>query len=680
MVSSAPVALRVPPTLAKHIGSMSAQRLGGHPPATQIDEIASGIVRVRLHFELDEDVLQDDWRVVVTPSFRPTFHWAPHLTPTSDHIIDQHSFRSPALIVTDAARTLAIVPDLDLMQRGTRVRWYLDVDARTNELVLGMSDYAVKEHVLYVRKPGAKHRRGEVTVGFYVITKGAVENPFREVLSLLWTRWGRPRFEAGEPLTADLSPYVAHTYRWAFDTWEKSVWQELTLDGRRVGAPVFIVNQTQSPNYPGAVDEREFRSVWNQAWFSSLRSASGLFRHARRTEDAALLERARMTKELALAAPQTGGWFPSVLATEMEVVEIDGKKTNRSRGWASHYWGNSDRNPIHRPATGEHKTDVRDAPFHVLDMSYTALAMLRWYDELERDERLLAYATSYADALVARQREDGFFPAWIDRETGASLGVLDDSPETSMSVTFLLKLAEVTGEAAYAEHATRALAAVVEHIVPVGRWEDFETYWSCAPWGRDGLIGKKIARNDMFKQNNLSMFYTAEALLAAYEATSDPQHLAIGARVLDELLMTQASWQPPYMYVNVLGGFGVMNADGEWNDSRSSLFAELIIRYGQVTGKDELVQRGLAAMRSSFVMMYCPENPKTRVQWEKKYPWFGDKDFGFTMENYGHGGETAPNATGMGVFTIYDWGNGAAAEAYNRLLDHFGEQLVLRAK
>ena len=31
----------------------------------------------------------------------------------------------------------------------------------------------------------------------------------------------------------------------------------------------------------------------------------------------------------------------------------------------------------------------------------------------------------------------------------------------------------------------------------------------------------------------------------------------------------------------------------------------------------------------------------------------------------------------MGVFTIYDWGNGAAAEAFNRLLDHFGSELAL---
>ena len=32
---------------------------------------------------------------------------------------------------------------------------------------------------------------------------------------------------------------------------------------------------------------------------------------------------------------------------------------------------------------------------HILDMSWTALLMLRWYDELEKDARLLAYAEDY---------------------------------------------------------------------------------------------------------------------------------------------------------------------------------------------------------------------------------------------------------------------------------------------
>jgi hypothetical protein len=50
------------------------------------------------------------------------------------------------------------------------------------------------------------------------------------------------------------------------------------------------------------------------------------------------------------------------------------------------------------------------------------------------------------------------------------------------------------------------------------------------------------------------------------------------------------------------------------------------------------------------------------------------------MENYGHGGRTSPEGEGMGVFTIYDWGNGAAAEAYNRMIDHFGPDLVHRTR
>ena len=237
-----------------------------------------------------------------------------------------------------------------------------------------------------------------------------------------------------------------------------------------------------------------------------------------------------------------------------------------------------------------------------------------------------------------------------------------------MSVTFLLKLAQLTGKKEYETAALAARDGVAREVVPVGRWEDFETYWSCSDYGNDSLIGKRIERNNMYKQNNFSMFWTAEALYESYKATSDEGYLKLGQRVLDEMLMTQASWQPPYMYVNVLGGFGVMNSDGEWNDSRESLFAEIIIKYGQELGIEEYIQRGLAALRSSFVMMYCPENPKTKLQWEKRHPFFGPEDYGFTMENYGHGGSTNPEGGGMGVFTIYDWGNGAAAEAYNRLI------------
>jgi hypothetical protein len=606
--------------------------------------------------------------MTLTPGFTPSFHWSPHLTPTPHHIIDQHVFRSPALIVSDEQQVLALIPDLNMMREGTPVRWYLDLDAEQNKLILGMSNSSVDDHVLFRRTPGASYPVGEVEIGFYLLSsrgEDAIQNPFRKPLEFMWSHWGRPLYKNGNPLEGSLEPYVEHTYHWAFNSWSDAVWQEFTLNGRKVGAPVFIVNVTQSPNYSGRVNEREFRSIWNQAWFSSLRSASGLYRYARRTGNDQLLQKARKTKELALSFPQREGFFYGLIGTEMEEVLEEGKKYNRSKGWNTSYWGNSNRNP--------YSWNPREAPFHILDMSWTALLMLRWYDELEQDQRLLRYAERYAAALMQKQRTDGFFPGWLDLNSLQPMQHLNDSPETSLSVTFLLKLYELTGESSYRTAALKALDAVIREVIPVGRWEDFETYWSCSRYGSDHLVGKKVTRNNMHKQNNFSIFWTAEALFEAYRLTSDKYYLSLGERTLDELLMTQASWQPPYMYVNVLGGFGVMNADGEWNDSRQSLFAGLILRYGALLEREEYRERGIAALKASFVMMYAPENPVTRRQWEKVYPFFGEADYGFTMENYGHGGRTSPEGEGMGEFTIYDWGNGAAAEAYNRILDHFPE-------
>ncbi|MBO9608921.1 MAG: hypothetical protein J7639_23400 [Paenibacillaceae bacterium] len=674
------ISIKLEQPLQRYIGSIRCSRLGGQEPAIVVTYPQPDAAHVSLSFDLPADTPQDDWSVAIRPAFAPTFHWAPHLAPTDAHVIDQHAFRSPALIVHDDSWLLTVVPDPDALaampaQSASGAdgapRWYMDLDAPNNELTLGMTATAVKEHVLFERRDGAIFPAGRLTFGFYLFAgedTEAIANPWRRVLSFLWNGWGRALFAAGEPLRGPLEAYARHAYTWAFDGWGDAVWQQFELDGRTVGAPVFIVNVTQSPNYPGSVNEREFRSIWNQAWFSSLRSASGLYRYGKRTGNDACVQRALMAKELALAAPQTNGLFPSVIAAEMETIETDGRTLNRSKGWDTRYWGNSNRNP--------YSWDVKKAPLHLLDMSWTCLLMLRWYEELERDERLLAYAVRYAESLLAVQDEQGFFPGWLDPDTLAPKGDLDDSPETSMSVTFLLKLHGLTGETRYRDAALRAMAAVAASVVPNGRWEDFETYYSCCRYGHDSLLGRKAERNNMYKQCNFSMFWTAEALLECHRETDDSAWLQLGRRVLDELLMTQASWQPPYIFVPALGGFGVMNADGEWNDARQSLFAETIIRYGQELGEEEYVQRGLAALYASFALMYCPENAAVKTRWEAAWPFFGERDYGFMMENYGHGGRTRAEDDYMGEFTIFDWGNGAAAESYMRISDHYGETFV----
>ena len=39
------------------------------------------------------------------------------------------------------------------------------------------------------------------------------------------------------------------------------------------------------------------------------------------------------------------------------------------------------------------------------------------------------------------------------------------------------------------------------------------------------------------------------------------------------------------------------------------------------------------------------------------------------MENYGHNGYADHLSNGIGEFTIYDWGNGAASEAVMRVFE-----------
>ncbi|MBN2207096.1 MAG: hypothetical protein JW742_06815 [Candidatus Aminicenantes bacterium] len=634
---------------------------------------ADGWRKVRMTWDVPAPVAQDELSIRFDLGFAPDFWWAPHLAPEDGFVVAQHVFRAPALIVGRGDLVFVVVPDLDLVGRRGDNPWFMDYDAGRRALWLGLSRTEIPVHVLFKKAPGMALAPGTVELGFYVAAyrdRGTVRNPWARAAAFLWRRWGRPLFAKGEPVRAPLLDYVRRTYDWAFKGWGASVWQEFDLGGVRVGAPQFIVNVSQSPNYPGPWYQREVLSIWNQAWFSSLRSASGLYRYARATSDEELLRKARLTKELALAAPMKDGLFPSVIGTENDLVEVDGRKLARPRPWATARWMNSDRCPVEHGITPDW--------YHLLDSSWTALLMLRWHKELEPDRRLLDYARTYGERLLTLQAPDGFFPGWLHPETQRPGPVMNRTPESSLSAAFLLELAAGTGDERYRDAALRALDAVLAEIVPRGDWLDFETYWSCCAWGRDALANRRVERNAMVKQNTLSMFWTAEALLAAFRATGRRAYLDWGRRTLDELSMAQQVWQPPFIHVPALGGFGVMNADGEWNDSRETLFAELFLDYGSVTGDPTLSERGVAALKAGFIMMYCPENPGVKAMWEKVYPWFGPADFGFTMENYGHGGRTSPAGEGMGVFTIYDWGNGAAAEAALRVRDHFGCDLVER--
>ncbi len=206
---------------------------------------------------------------------------------------------------------------------------------------------------------------------------------------------------------------------------------------------------------------------------------------------------------------------------------------------------------------------------------------------------------------------------------------------------------------------------VRNHVIPEGRWEDYETYWSCSREWEGKQYGEKDRRSGLYNQCNFSIYWTAEALKELFLVTKNDEYLRAGESVLAELSLYQAIWEPTYLFVPTLGGFGVMTSDDEWNDARQSLFALTYHDYFQITNKEEYKYRSIWAMRASFYMMYCPENPVVSKIYEKSFPHFSEMDYGFEMENAHHGSN---NEVDVGEFTIFDWGCGSAAASLGELL------------
>jgi hypothetical protein len=605
---------------------------------------------------------------VLHPISSPEHIWIPHLTPEPNNVIGDSVFRSPAIVLSDGELALAFIPDLDDVSRAVGWRAWLDYDHPNRTVTLGAGSYSEVGHVLFLRRP-ARGRGSGVALRLHVVASRREQdckNPYGMAARWTWKRWGHVRHANAEKLP--VSRHMERIVRWAFshDGWGESVWQSVDLpDGTVAGAPVFIVDVTQHPSVP--VKERRWRepqSIWNQAWFSTQRCANGLLRYARQTGSTDLEARAHRMTRVTLAAPQSDGLFPAVL--------VKGKPGDEG-AWR---WSNSNRRP----------QSVSEDACHIVDAAFTCRMLLEWH-ALTADPRALAYVRRFVDRLVLLQRSSGAFPGWVEPD-GRVPPELAEGPETAVSVTLLMELsalAAATGTVSAAWR-TQALAGLsfLDQVVREGRWEDFETYYSCAPWGAPEFVGRRVSRNGVYKQNTLSIFWCAEAFLHAWRATRNRSYLRLARRCVDELSLYQAVWDPPFLPAPAHGGFGVMNADCEWNDARQSLFAPLYLdlarelpqrrgpRQRQLQlrqlGDRELIERGVSALRASFSMLYCPENATLARAYERRFPFFGPESYGFMMENQGHN-----SAEPIGTFTIFTWGNGSALATAATVRDRFPE-------
>jgi hypothetical protein len=292
--------------------------------------------------------------------------------------------------------------------------------------------------------------------------------------------------------------------------------------------------------------------------------------------------------------------------------------------------------------------------------------LLKWYIDIEQRDDILVYVQKYAKTLINLQREDGGYPAWVRPCDIKCSPYLAFSPESAAHVMLFSKLYEITRDISLVPSMIKTADFLLREIIPKGRWEDFETYWSCAPEWEGKKHGIKDIRSNLYSQCTFGMYWSAEALLSVYQITRKSDYIDAGERVLAELSLYQAICRPKSFAVETLGGFGVMNCDDEWNDARQSLFALTYLRYYKQTRKQEYYVRALWCMKAAFYMMYCPENPEVKALYEQVHPQFDERDFGFHMENFNHNDKTCK--MGLGEFTIFDWGNGAACESLMEFL------------
>ncbi len=619
------------------------------------------------------------------------FCWIPHLRRLPEHTIGDHVFRSPAVIFQSGKIMGAIVPDLDVLAKNRPMPTALDARLEIPGMPApafwyGFCRYKIDGHVFFKQdEPGRKPCKGDLVYG-YDLLAGADEperHAHRRVAKHLWDRYGAKLIRNVEPQTVTYDEYARRAYGFAFD--RGKIWREFDLGGKRAGGTVSVTfagpaktkfmnhgeiermlkMQKLIPGIHGAATDKllqtEFANdalefivhnttitapphILNQSWFCNLRTAYGAFAYSEKLGNASLKDYALKMKELALGAPGDLGFMYSdcYCPDDGDPIWMQGMKAFEA---------------------------VRD--YHLPDNAWTGWWMLRWYEELEKDERLLERAKAVGDALAASQLESGAIPGWVRVRRGVPTAgaTLRESAQTAAPGMFLARLARVTGEAKYLKAAESAAKFLIDNIFPDNIWWDYETFFSCSK--KD--VGMKDAGTGLHCMNNLCIFWTAEMMRELADKTKKKTYLEHGLRALDLMILWQQAWDPPYLSINGFGGFGVMNTDGEWNDARQSMFAECLTAYYELTGEREYFERGVAALRSSFTTMLIPENRAVAPGNMKR---FIAKDEGASYENYGHLGfdRCAPG------YLMFDWGSGGACSAAARLTRRFGDIYIDAAR
>ncbi|MBD3229105.1 MAG: hypothetical protein GF329_13030, partial [Candidatus Lokiarchaeota archaeon] len=633
----------------------------------------------------------------------PDFTWVPHLRPKKKYVIPDHVFRSPVIVYKKGDITIAFLPDLEILTNSRVFPMFLDLNVNKDAEELPFLSYGFGRskptgHVFFKHKRRYKMKISHNTkliFGYYIkfYYKESIHFILKDLNHFFWENYGKDMLYRS--LDPQVLPYEVnvkeglkaifkrHTYWGEFyindkecgGTWQRS-WMgdskspieyidpENLEDHKKkrmkeiAGTKSFlgkIINKlSSSPRWIRFFDKvtrhhpivRRVAEVWNNAWFLNIRTGYALNFFGIFMKNNDWKEKGNEILNSLLQIPRTQGLFPSVILP-------------------------ANRNARDFSFINGVKAFLFTNEFHIVDACLAMYWALKIYQDFNQNELIIKKSIQLKRFIEKCQLKNGAIPTYISLNNNNDFTISDtllDSASSGACLMFLTELFKINEEKSIIKIIKKIAEFIEKNIIPINKWHDFEPFFSCTQLPLD-FYDEYTDNNVM---NTLCIYWCTEGFKELYKITKDEHYLKKGECILSILSLFQQVWDMPYISYNTFGGFGVQNADAELSDARQALFVRTYMEYYLETGKEEYMERAIAALRASWALQLLSEYDEICPGNLKDIETINGIDRGCICENYGHSG-TDFRVPG---YVMFDWGIGTAVMATAYAKKHFGDLFI----
>jgi len=614
------------------------------------------------------------------------------LLPAQDQVVGDRAFHAPAVILQDKNLFVALVPNLNDINKyaitSPDARRTIDIGrnifsvpfeadkytmptgldlnvqsgfANKPLLTYGLMDNIIAHHIRYQRTNDSSMVRtldnNKVRYGFDLFVGADTEENtgYQIVAAHQWKMYGHPVFMSRPHLALPFEEYFRIVDSITFHPIKSKLSGVFNNSGRNtqvqdIDVPLkgyadmgswlqFDMNGIPVGGYRSAIpwwnDVIHNSTFWNNA-----RDASGFYFWGKKLNKPELIDRAKRIINFCVAAPRNEqGLFATLYNANSKT------------------WGLTFSDPPH----GKNEFFLRSSDsYEVPAMSKTAAHLVDYYLRCEKDERIVQYFKPYADWLLTAIDARGAVPSYVTTKMEFS-PILKYSAQPAASMWFLAAYYNATRQDQYRDGAKKIAAFLEKEILPEAKWVDMEQYYSC---GKKPLEFERDIWQHQVVRGNLANIWACEGFAALFQASGEKKYLKMGEQAVDYVSFSQCVWEPHFIYTAFpFGGFTADNSDNATMlDARQAEMVKPFIWYGKTLGRQDLLERGIAAAKSSSVLMNLPSHKENNIYRHTNiYP------YGLGPENIDH--EAHPQSA---MRTHPGWGEGSGvftglAEAYREL-------------